>query len=276
VVLFLSTSDAWSIEVHRQAKRLVSPVRVVTLLDLGNSPSSDTADELLLDCLRTGNDDDWWKVITILIDLAPLVVINADSESPGVVREALHLISRDITYKTVFLTKGDPRLLRRTPQPAASASGCFVASAATLQGIIMAMLDHAELPAQGRTVRSFAPASGASSPSSHRHGGESHSPLDPGRNKSSRNRLLLESATCSQCKASMTVFLGVNRQGSFPRDVFTHESHQGCFLCAACGRYYCWDCSDSRKPCTCGATSWRERQYFAAGVSPEDALKGLI
>lgn len=155
-VLFLSTSDPWSIEVHRQTKRLVSPLRVITLLDLGNSPSSDTANELLLDCLRTGNDDDWWKVITILIELTPLVVINADTESPGVVREALHLISEDITFKTVFLTKGNACLLRRKPEPAASASGCYIASAAMLQEIIKTILDRAEIPEQGRTVRSYA------------------------------------------------------------------------------------------------------------------------
>ncbi len=97
-----------------------------------------------------------------------------------------------------------------------------------------------------------------------------------GRTQKVANQLLLEAATCSQCNASMTIFLGVNRKGMFPTKVFVNESHRGCFRCAACGRYYCWDCSDSRKPCSCGIMSWQERQYFPAGVSPEYALRGLV
>lgn len=155
-VLFLSTSDAQSIGVHRQIKRLISPLRVVTLLDLENSPSSKTTNELLLDCLRTGNDDDWWKVITILIELAPLIVINADTESPGVVREALHLISEDVTFKTVFLTSSDGRLLKREPEPAASASSCLVVSANMLQSIIWTMLDCGKLPDKDHSVHDMA------------------------------------------------------------------------------------------------------------------------
>jgi len=89
-------------------------------------------------------------------------------------------------------------------------------------------------------------------------------------------KLLTESAQCSRCGAVMTIFLGVNQPGTFPRAVFVHQSHRGCFRCGACGRYYCWDCSDFRKPCTCGVTSWRERQYFPAGVSPEEALKDVL
>lgn len=155
-ILFLSSSDTQSVEMHWHTKRLVSPLRVVTLLDLVNSPTSGVSDELLLDCLRTGNDDDWWKVITILIELAPLVVINADTESPGVVKEALHLISEDITYKTVFLTHGDACLLRREPEPAASASDCLVASGNTLRNIIAATLNSGKLPDRIHTVRFLA------------------------------------------------------------------------------------------------------------------------
>jgi hypothetical protein len=156
-VLFLSTSDPRSIEVHRQTKHLVSPLRVVTLLDLGNSPSSKVANELLMDCLRTGNDDDWWRVITILIELTPLVVVNADAESPGVIRETMHLISKGFTFKTVFLTIGDARLLRQEPEPAASISSCYIASAVGLQATIEAILNTGELPEQRRTVSSLAP-----------------------------------------------------------------------------------------------------------------------
>jgi hypothetical protein len=155
LVLFLSTSDFRSIEQHRQIKRLISPLRVVTLLDLSNSPSSSLTNELRLDCLRTGNDDDWWKVITVLIKITPLIVINADTESPGVVREALHLIAEDITFKTVFLTNGYAPLLHLEPELAASASGCFIASAAILKETIKTILDRSQLPSRTIVVKSF-------------------------------------------------------------------------------------------------------------------------
>jgi len=113
-----------------------------------------------MDCLRTGNDDDWWRVITILIELTPLVVVNADAESPGVIRETMHLISKGFTFKTVFLTIGDARLLRQEPEPAASVSSCYVTSAVGLQATIEAILNTGELPEQRRTVSSLARVSG--------------------------------------------------------------------------------------------------------------------
>jgi hypothetical protein len=88
--------------------------------------------------------------------------------------------------------------------------------------------------------------------------------------------LLLESATCDRCRARMTIFLGVGRLGMFPRQVFVSDSHRGCYKCAACERYFCWDCSDSRKPCSCGQQRWLERQYFPEGVTPEQALAALL
>jgi len=95
-------------------------------------------------------------------------------------------------------------------------------------------------------------------------------------NKAGGSKLLTESARCCRCGAKMTIFLGVGRIGMFPRAVLFHQSHQGCFRCGACGRYYCWDHSDSREPCICGKTAWQERLYFPAGVMPEQELKDLL
>ena len=144
-VLFLSTSDAWSIEIHRQIKNIASPLRVVTLLDLQHSRQEGTADELRLDCLRTGNDDDWWKVITILMKITPLLVINADTESPGVVREARHLVMEDMTHKVMFLTRGNACLLRCEPEPAASAAKCRLARPTEVADWIVTNLDKGQL-----------------------------------------------------------------------------------------------------------------------------------
>jgi hypothetical protein len=254
-ILFLSCSDPGSIDAHKQLKRLVSPLRVVTLLDLENCPSTKTAEELSLDCLRTGNSDDWKKVIYILIDMAPVVIMNADTDTAGVHEEAIYVPKNMLMFKTAFLKKGDARLLRLQPEPAASASNCFVVSATKLREVLIKILDSVELPTIDHDIRTFA--------------GQSAEKTETG-------HLLLDNAACCRCKVAMTIFLGVNRAGSFPRKIFVHPSHRGSFRCAACGRYYCWNCSDSRKPCICGVQSWQERQYFPAGVSPKQALKGLV
>ena len=201
-------------------------------------------------------------------------VINADTESPGVVKEALHLISENFTYKTVFLTNGDACLLRRKPEPAASASGCYVVSFKMLQGIIKVMLDRKELPKQDQTVKTFT--SVYSNRVHFERKNRGNYKQKSNQREKLRNHLLLEEVKCSQCNTHMTIFLGVNHKGIFPRQILVHNSHQGCFQCIACGRYYCWDCSNSRKPCSCGAMQWQERQYFPAGVSPEQALRGLV
>lgn len=159
-ILFLSSSDSLSVGIHRQLKRLVSPLRVVTLLALEKSPSAETADELLLDCLRTSNTDDWKKVIYVLIDMAPVVIINADAETAGVHEEAIYITTNKLMFKTAFMTQSDARLLRLQPEPAASASSCFVVPTSKLRELIIAVLNSAELPAKSRDIRSFVPQHG--------------------------------------------------------------------------------------------------------------------
>ncbi len=104
----------------------------------------------------------------------------------------------------------------------------------------------------------------------------STSRLETEPNNKSRSIILTKIVKCWGCNEKMTIFLGVKHPGIFPRQVLVHQSHKWCYQCAACGRYYCWDCSDSRKPCSCGAKLWQEKLYFPAGVSPEQALKYLI
>jgi len=36
----------------------------------------------------------------------------------------------------------------------------------------------------------------------------------------------------------------------------------GSFRCLSCRRLTCWECSDNRKSCQCGAKNWREELYF--------------
>ena len=125
------------------------------MLDVGINTDADTAGSLNLDCLRTEEDDDWWKVIVLLIELAPIVVINADAENPGVIREATHLVSEDITYKTIFLSNRDAPLLRQISDAIAVEAGHCVTSNHGLYRILVIALNEGLRPSRERPVSSF-------------------------------------------------------------------------------------------------------------------------
>ncbi len=154
-VLFLSTSEAMSVEQHHRLKLSISPLRVVSLLDVGINTDADTAGSLNLDCLRTEEDEDWWKVIVLLIELAPIVVINADAESPGVIREATHLVAEDITFKTIFLTNRDAPLLRQVSDAIAAEAGHCVTSNHGLHRILNFALNERLRPSRERPIGSI-------------------------------------------------------------------------------------------------------------------------
>ncbi len=66
-----------------------------------------------------------------------------------------------------------------------------------------------------------------------------------------------KSVRCAKCKTPMFILTGV----SVRTDVLIKKA-QGCFKCRSCGRYTCYDCSDSSKPCKCGAQDWAETAYL--------------
>jgi hypothetical protein len=117
--------------------------------------------DLSLDCLRTVNTDDWWLAIKKLMDMAILVVFNADTESSGTVREAKQALKQNYTYKTLFLT-GDRALLaqrlREDPQLAAKVPDCFIARTPILVAVIAEMLDRRTPPSRENSVWLFAQA----------------------------------------------------------------------------------------------------------------------
>ena len=61
---------------------------------------------------------------------------------------------------------------------------------------------------------------------------------------------------CGTCGKPMTLVKGMMRTSDFMTRT------QGCYQCRACGRLTCYDCSDNRKPCECGAQQWSERTYI--------------
>ena len=64
------------------------------------------------------------------------------------------------------------------------------------------------------------------------------------------------SVCCARCGTHMVIITGA----AVSRDVFMRS--QGCFQCWSCGQYTCYDCSDSREPCECGAMHWIEKAYL--------------
>lgn len=61
---------------------------------------------------------------------------------------------------------------------------------------------------------------------------------------------------CAVCGRPMTLV-----KDSMSRSDFMTGT-QGCYRCRACGQLTCYDCSDSRKPCKCGAQQWSACFYL--------------
>lgn len=155
-VIYLSTSDLDSVSFHNQLLMLMRPLRAMSLLNIESGADMPNRTSLSFDCLRTQNNEDWWTVITMLMGMAPLIVINADTKSPGVIREARYILRQDLKYKTVFLTGGGARLLRTEAEIAAQIPGCLIARTPILEAIIAEMLDRRTPPSRDRSVWYFA------------------------------------------------------------------------------------------------------------------------
>ena len=154
-VLFLSSSEDSSIEQHHAIKLSISPLRAISLLDIGHIPDRHVVGSLTLDCLRTEVDDDWWNVIKVLIEIAPIVVMNADVETAGVIREVQYLHSEDLLFKTIFFTEGDAPLLRHTPRDMRTELDLCTVSPGRVRAVLHCMLDRRLKPSRSKPVRLF-------------------------------------------------------------------------------------------------------------------------
>jgi len=155
-ILYLSTSDPHSGKFHGQLRELVRPLRAISLLDIEADSTADKRASPVFDCLRTEVDDDWWHAIKALMEMAAVIVFNADTNSAGVTREVRYAFERDFKYKTVFLTGGGSRLLRTEAEIAGQIPGCLVARTPILEGIVAEILDQRKPPSRDQTVWDFA------------------------------------------------------------------------------------------------------------------------
>jgi hypothetical protein len=67
-------------------------------------------------------------------------------------------------------------------------------------------------------------------------------------------------AQCSKCGMPMTMLSGAMVRTSMLGGM------NGCFVCGSCGRVTCYDCSDNRIPCDCGAMAWVQKSYISGHV----------
>ncbi len=245
-VIYLSTSDPDSVSFHNQLLTLLRPLRAMSLLNMESGADMPNRTSLSFDCLRTQNNEDWWPVITMLMGIAPLIVINADTESPAVIREALHILRQDIKYKTVFLTGGGARLLRAEAEIAPQIPGCLIARTPILEAIIAEILDRRTPPSRDRSVWYFARAArletGVWSGSGKGSLGNSFTKRTPlGTLK--LNPYLNVMMTCPA--TGKTVFSGFN--SSYFEDWSGHPPKDGArFRCAACGQWHTCDNTNTR------------------------------
>lgn len=107
LVLLLGTSTHTSVRRHRDVKRAVSPLRVVSLLDSEIPWDRELAREVALDCYRTTDDDEWWRVLTRLMEIVPIIAIDAAARTPGVLREMDYIRESNLARKCLFLTPPD-------------------------------------------------------------------------------------------------------------------------------------------------------------------------
>lgn len=109
VMLIMGESTHSAVRRHRAVKRKLSPLRVVSLLDTNIPWDTGLAREMALDCYRTRNEGDWWQVITQLMEIAPVLAIDAAAETKGVYRETCHILKTGLWQKCLFLTPPDGR-----------------------------------------------------------------------------------------------------------------------------------------------------------------------
>lgn len=107
IALLLGSSTITAIKRHREMKRRINPLRVVSLFEADVPWNSDLTHELALDCFRTRADDDWWIVVTRLMDISPIIAIDAAADTEAVMRETRYALRTGLAQKCLFMTPAD-------------------------------------------------------------------------------------------------------------------------------------------------------------------------
>lgn len=102
-VVVLGASGELSVSVHWKLKRIISPLRVLSLLDLGHAGGQGRRSELTLDCLRTSNEEDWLAAVAKLLKVTRHVVVDGRVSSPWLVREVTDFLASGFAQPCVII-----------------------------------------------------------------------------------------------------------------------------------------------------------------------------
>ena len=105
-ILVLSSSSPDAIMLHARLSRLEMNARIVSLLDTNNLKDDWVEVQINTDCLRTRGDESWQSVVVKLLDLVPILVVDARNIITSQLEWELREIeTADLFYKTVLILK---------------------------------------------------------------------------------------------------------------------------------------------------------------------------
>jgi hypothetical protein len=89
-----------------------------------------------------------------------------------------------------------------------------------------------------------------------------HSRTQPRREAQIVPRPPQSGTTCSECGCPMTVIQRTDGVLALRTDDPDTMRIQGCFMCASCGRYTCYEHSLSNRSCQFGSQQWTQAEYL--------------
>ncbi len=110
VALLLGSSNVIGVQRQREAKRRLSPLRVVSMLNVHIPWDKALTLDVQLDCFRTSNDEDWLIAVHDLMKLTPFLCLDARAPTPPVLLEARRILDGDLWKRCLFITAGDGSL----------------------------------------------------------------------------------------------------------------------------------------------------------------------
>jgi len=102
-VMLLGASGQGTIRLQERLKILASPRRVASLLDFKHAAPGHHTVGLELDCFRTENDDDWWRICTDILAQTPVLVLDGRTASEVVAREVDYIVRSGLTTRCLFV-----------------------------------------------------------------------------------------------------------------------------------------------------------------------------
>lgn len=106
-VLFLSASTTMQLTVQQKLVGAMMPLQVYCLLDCDQAISPGMAREAGLTSLRAPVHEHWRDVVAELMDIAPVVVLDARFPTPAVLEEARHILNTNVAFKSFFIVGDD-------------------------------------------------------------------------------------------------------------------------------------------------------------------------